>query len=847
MSQTFKLKALAVAVGLAFTPTAIFAAEDDAANDEKVVVLGSRSAPRSVSDSPVPIDLISGDDFVNHAGSNLLDTMSTLVPSFNVNTQPISDAATMVRPANMRGLPPDSTLILVNGKRRHRSAVISFLGAGLADGSQGPDISVIPAMALSQVEVLRDGAAAQYGSDAIAGVMNFVLKDDNDGGTVSARFGGYSEGDGDTLRVAGNFGVPLTENGFVNVTWQFKESDATSRSVQRDDAAGLIAAGNIDVADPAQVWGSPEISEDVALFVNMGIDLDSDSQAYLHANYAERHVEGGFFFRNPTNRGGVYDGPIDPETGLDTILVGDETPGATDNSNCPVVTLSPDGIPDPTALGQLAAANCFAFNLLFPGGFTPRFGGDVLDMAVTAGVKGYYTSGIGYDFSGTVGRSDVTYQIFNTINPSLGSATPTEFSPGTYIETDKSLNADFTKEISVAGWDYPVNVAWGYEYKHDTFEIIAGDPGSFAIGPLAVQGFGSGSNGFPGFQPEAAGDNSRSNHAFYLDAELQVTDDVLIGGAVRAEDYSDFGSTLDGKLTTQISVTDEISFRGSISTGFRAPTVGQSNVRNVTTAFDENLRLADEATLPPTDPIAQQKGAIPLTPEEAESLSFGFVAEFDELFMTVDFYRIDVSDRIGVTGNFVLTPDDISDLLDAGHSDAASFTSVKYFTNAFDTRTEGVDFVANYSLEQAGGTTTLALVSSYVKTDVTKRDESVISDTKKFQLESTLPKYRTSFTVNHAQNDWSVMGRLNYYGSFTETHLDSGDLLIDNDALFTVDAAVNYTITDDWSVSVGAQNILDEYPQKNTDFDFIVGAQYTLTHPIGFNGAYYYAEVTYNY
>ena len=368
MSQKFKLGTLALSVSLALATTAGYAEEatDEAESDERVVVLGSRSAPRSVADSPVPIDLISGEDFVNNPAGNMLDAVSNAVPSFNVNTQPISDAATMVRPANMRGLPPDNTLVLVNGKRRHRSAVISFLGAGLSDGSQGPDISVIPGLALSQVEVLRDGAAAQYGSDAIAGVMNFVLKEDNSGGIVQARLGGYKEGDGDSIHIAGNFGVPLTENGFANFTYQFKESDATDRSVQRLDAENLIAAGNTAVANPAQVWGSPEITDDISIFGNFGIDLGDDSQAYMFANYASRHIEGGFFFRNPTNRGGVYNGPIDPETGLDTILTGDLTPGATDNSNCPIVTLSPEGIPDPAALGSLEAANCFAFNLLFP-------------------------------------------------------------------------------------------------------------------------------------------------------------------------------------------------------------------------------------------------------------------------------------------------------------------------------------------------------------------------------------------------------------------------------------------------------------------------------------------------
>ena len=840
MSQNFKLRTLTLSVGLALaTSTTAFAAEEtEAANDERVVVLGSRAAPRSVADSPVPIDLIGGDEFVASPAGNMLDTLSTLVPSFNVNTQPISDAATMVRPANMRGLPPDSTLVLVNGKRRHRGAVISFLGAGLSDGSQGPDISVFPSMALNQVEVLRDGAAAQYGSDAIAGVVNFVLKDDNDGTTLQARVGGYKEGDGDSIQIVGNVGFPISANGFGNVTYQFKESDATSRSVQRDDAAGLIAAGNTAVANPAQIWGSPEITGDHAIVGNFGIDLENDGQAYLFANYSERHVEGGFFFRNPTNRGGVYDGPGD------TILVGDETPGAVDNSACPVVNISPDGIPDAAALASLpgaTAGGCWAFNLMFPGGFTPRFGGDVIDTAVTAGTKGFFSNGISYDFSGSVGRSEAKFMIFNTINASLGSRSPNEFNPGTYIELDKSINADFSQEVG----DF--SLAYGYEYKHDSFEVKAGDPASFAQGPLYLQGFGVGSNGFGGFPPEAAGVNTRHNHAVYLDVETQVTEDVLIAGALRAEDYSDFGSTLDGKLATQITIMDDLSFRGSVSTGFRAPTIGQASVRNVTTAFTGGV-LADEATLPPTDPASAYFGGTTLTPEEAESLSFGFVYQHEEFFATIDFYRIDVSDRIGTSSKFELSPADQAALDAQGVPNVLSLSSLRFFTNAFDTRTEGIDLVMNYSMDHMGGTTELGFVSSYTMTDVTAFDPTVISSTRKFQLEDTLPKYRSTLSVNHTQDDWSLNTRVNYYGAYNETHLDEISLMIDAGAKITIDAAVNYNFSEEVSFTVGAQNLFDQYPERNSDFDNeVVGAKYSLTSPMGFNGAYYYAEVTYSY
>ncbi|MEO1119438.1 MAG: TonB-dependent receptor plug domain-containing protein, partial [Pseudomonadota bacterium] len=273
---------------------------------EEVVVVGSRSRPRSVTDSAVPVDVISADDFVNQGDTDLSNLIRNIVPSYNVNTQPISDAATIVRPANLRGLAPDHTLVLVNGKRRHRAAVIYWLGNGVSDGAQGPDLSAIPGIALKQVEVLRDGASAQYGSDAIAGVMNFVLKDDAEGGSVDVRYGSFYEGDGDLLTLSGNIGLPLGADGFVNLSLEYGESDATDRAVQRDDAAALIAAGNTAVANPAQIWGSPEVTDDIKLWANFGADISDAAEFYGHANYAGKTVEGGFFFRNPDTRSAVF-------------------------------------------------------------------------------------------------------------------------------------------------------------------------------------------------------------------------------------------------------------------------------------------------------------------------------------------------------------------------------------------------------------------------------------------------------------------------------------------------------------------------------------------------------------
>ncbi|HCB15914.1 MAG TPA: TonB-dependent receptor, partial [Alteromonas sp.] len=697
------LAASVAATSVVATP-ALAQDDADAKSVEKIAVVGTRAAPRSIGDSAVPIDIISEEEFVNQGSTDMVSMMQTVVPSFNVNDQPINDASTLVRPANLRGMASDHTLVLVNGKRRHRSAVITFLGGGLSDGAQGPDISTIPAAALKQVEVLRDGAAAQYGSDAIAGVVNFVLKDSAEGGMFEARYGSHYEGDGDMMQLSGNIGLPLGNDGFANFTGEYRTANPTSRSVQRDDAAALAEAGNMAIANPAQIWGSPEIKDDLKLFANLGMDLSADSKVYLFGNYAEREVEGGFYYRNPHTRGGVNDGGFeaadingdgvltvnedgDVNEGYQLLLVGDLTGDM--SGNCPTGIRAGqfiDGsldltgynvLTDSTYLDQVANnPNCFAFNEMFPGGFTPRFGGTVEDMSLVFGTSGELGNEIGYDVSLNFGQNSVDFAISNTINPSLGPDTPTSFKPGTYTQTEKSLDVDLTKPIDM-GLSEPVYLAGGFQYRHETYESEAGDPASFAIGPLASQGFGIGSNGFPGLSTRSAGEASRHNIALYLDAEAYLTDDLLLTAAVRYEDFSDFGDTTKGKVSLRYQATDAIAFRGAFSTGFKAPTIGQSNVRNVTTAFGTDGRLIDRATLPPTDPISVQKGGTQLTPEESESVSVGMVAEFDNgLFLTVDYYHIEVTDRISTTSGIRLTEEDIEALLAQGVEDASSFSEV---------------------------------------------------------------------------------------------------------------------------------------------------------------------------
>ncbi|MCW8093106.1 TonB-dependent receptor plug domain-containing protein [Alteromonas sp. ASW11-130] len=839
----------------AFAATPVLAQEDTADtvdnNDvEKIAVVGTRAAPRSVGDSAVPVDVISDEEFKNQGSTDMVSMMQTVVPSFNVNEQPINDASTLVRPANLRGMASDHTLVLVNGKRRHRSAVITFLGGGLSDGAQGPDISVIPAAALKQVEVLRDGAAAQYGSDAIAGVVNFVLKDNAEGGSIEARAGEFYEGDGRMYQVSGNIGMPLTEAGFVNLTAEYRTSDPTSRSVQRDDAAGLISAGNTFVANPAQIWGNPEIKDDIKLFANLGLELSNDAEAYMFGNYAEREVEGGFYFRNPHTRGGVFDGGTN-EDGEALLLVGD-LDGIDQGISCPDVVIGDNVLQSPsyaliadnsTAVG----ANCFAFNEMLPGGFTPRFGGVVTDMSLVFGTKGEFANEVGYDVSVNLGQNEIDFAISNTINPSLGPDTPMSFKPGKYIQSEQTLDIDLTKPID-AGLYEPIYLAGGFQYRHETYESIAGDPASYAIGPLGSQGFGIGSNGFPGLSARSQGEVSRHNIAFYVDAEMYLTESFMLAAAARYEDFSDFGDTLKGKLAARWQMTDSFALRGAYSTGFKAPTLGQSNVRNVTTAFGTDGELIDRATLPPTDPISVLKGGEQLTPEESTSMSVGLVADFDNgLFMTVDYYNIEVTDRLSTASGIKLTDDDIAQLLAQGVSDASSFTEVSFFTNDFDTTTEGVDVVANYSMDMWDGETKYSLAYNWTSTEVDQASDN-ISPYRVRMLENNLPAVRWSFTTTHETGDWRFLGRVNYFGSIYEDHLDSALDIPKISSEITLDLEAAYAFADNFEIAIGAKNALDEYPDENTLWDTeVAGAQYPVTSPIGINGGFYYVRGIYTF
>jgi iron complex outermembrane receptor protein len=826
--KNFRTTAIAAAViaGSTMLPsTALFAQE----MVEEIVTTGTRAKARSTTDTVAPVDVISSAALLNQGDMDVANLLRNAVPSFSVNDQPISDAATLVRPFQLRGMAPDHTLILVNGKRRHRGSVIVWSAGGISDGSHGPDASTMPGMSLKSVEVLRDGASALYGSDALSGVINFKLKDASEGGSAQVRFGEYSEGDGQMAYFAGNIGMELGANGFANATLEYGSSDETVRSVQRNDAADLIAAG-FPVADPAQKWGRPFVDNDLKLVVNFGNQLTENVELYGYANYASKDVDGGFYFRNPLTRGGVY-----AKDGM--LLVGDTTGDMSGNCDQYAVDTS-----DPTSTvlasaiaGLKADDNCFNFNETIPGGFTPRFGGTVTDMAFLMGLRGELSNGLGWDVSAYRGENEGDFFINNTVNASLGANTPRDFDPGLYRQTDTNFNADFNYVVNET-----LNVAFGAEYRTEEFTIGAGQEESYIDGGLGTQGFSTSTNGFPGFSPDISGSFDRSNYAVYIDSEWDVSDDLLVAAALRFEDFDGFGTTTNYKLGANYSLTDTLGVRATLSTGFKAPTSGQINASNISTLIDDGI-LVNKGAIPATNPVAAFAGAVPLQPEESENFTLGFYGSVGEIDFTVDYFSIDVDDRLTLSKDFELTAEDIATLTATGVSGADDIAKFRFFTNDFDTKTSGFDVVLSTSTDWMNGTTAWNLAYNNTTTEVTSRGQ-YIDDSREREIEEMSPDTRYNVSANHMMDDWRFLARASYFGDW----YDSNQALVYSGE-YVVDLELAYNINDSSTVMIGGNNVFDEAGDKLHDGAAGAGNIYSEFAPMGFSGAFWYAKYSYNF
>ncbi|WGM48378.1 Vitamin B12 transporter BtuB [Brevundimonas sp. NIBR10] len=837
---------------------------------EEIVVLGTRRTDRSATDSASPIDIISAQELVGQPAADMLDVIKNIVPSFYVPQNTISDASTFVRAPSLRGLGADQILVMINGKRYNRSALVQVVGGGdtaLSLGAQSADISMIPAIAIANLQILRDGATAQYGSDAIGGVINYGIRSSDSGLEVLTQYGQNYAGDGESYQVAANAGFSLWGNGFVNLSGEYFKGEQTSRGATRPVAA-VFAASNPSLASqlpnfpgPVQIWGSSP-TDGYKLFLNSGYDLTANSSLYLTVNVGHREADQSFNYRSPISATGLV---IDNGTG--TPATG--SPGRNGAFNPIFLTPCPTGNATCPTGGFVRNTNTFSFASIYPAGFTPRFQG-VADQAYgTFGTKGEADSGLTYDLSATLAENSLELAMTQSLNASFGPQSQTSFEFGQLIQREANLNLDLTYPLEV-GFASPITLSGGVEHRREEYEQTAGDLQSYAAGPYAVQSLyrlvspgvyvadGSasqspGASGYGGTRPESAKVTSQTSYGVYVGAEADVTEALSVGVMGRYEDYSTFGDTFVGKVNALYEVSDMFSVRGTVGSGFHAPSPGQGATEILTTAFAAGNQV-QTGTYPVSSPISQFFGAKTLTPEESVNFGAGFILKpIPALTLTVDAYLIEVTDRISITSTFNVTAANI--VAQPALAAVGVGGAVNYFTNGFDTETKGIDAVASYRTELLENPLSLTLAYSYNKSEVTDFDPVVIGADRIFDIENITPKHRAIVSANWQVAGFTVNGRANYYSSWASEQDYPGQVFGDK---VTADLDVSYTIADAYTITVGASNLFDEYPDK------IAGTTanpiYALTGstadgqiyprsggPFGMNGGFWFARLSVKY
>ena len=831
-------------------------AEETAAPEpfgETIVVTGTRKAGLIPIETLSPVDVLSSEAISEQASFDLTDGLARIAPSFNTQRFPIADGTAFIRPVTLRNLSPDHTLVLVNGTRRHRSALVNLQLAPLGtvnQGSQAVDFSTLPAAAIQRIEVLRDGASAQYGSDAIAGVINVILKDADEGVSFSLQTGEYFEGDGGRTTVSLNAGFGLGDNGFLNATFENSTSDTTSRGVARPDAAfvaSIVGADQTPLNGLGQRWGDPEV-EVSKLFINAGIDVNDNVEIYSHVSYSENETISDFFYRGPV---------LDPEhmfgarTTLQQDLDGDFLPDPAPQSLIDEI-LAAGLNPSDYLVADASSPSGFVLRnpifTLFPGGYNPNFGADLTDSALVFGARGERDSGLSWDARARFAESEVVYVISETINPSLGSLSPTSFNPGTLTQEETGFNVDFVKPLDVGSLASPLNLAFGFEYRDETYKIGAGDPASIEAGPTAAI-FGVGSDGFQGFPTESAGSFSSESFAGYLDLEADLTDRFSGGLALRFEDYDVFGSTFDWKLSGRFDATDKFAVRGTANTGFRAPTPGQVNTLNVTTSADASGNLIPSGVYPVDNAVAIALGSIPLVPEESTSFTVGLVlTPSPTTSITLDYYDISIDDRLALQNN-VISAADLPLLTAAGVANPGLLLGslANFFSNAYDSDVTGIDLAIVKHFTVASGLLTVDLRHNQNEQEVSNVAAGTINASRVFDLENQVPEQRSNLTVSYDSGKmFSGYVRANRYGSWKST----GGLFSAGDAsdrssygaktLVDIEAKLSF---ERFAVAIGGANVFDTLPDKELDpvLQFL-GVTGSLTSPFGFNGGHWYAR-----
>ncbi len=757
-----------------------------------------------------------------------------------------------MRPVVLRNLAPDQTLVLVDGTRRHRSALVNLQIAPLGtvnQGSQAVDFSAFPASAIKRVEVLRDGASAQYGSDAIAGVINVILKDDSEGATINAQYGEYGEGDGERINFNANAGFGLGANGFLNLSFEYTDSDLTSRGQARPDAAAvadIVGASLVPYNGLGQRWGDPEV-EAYKFFLNAGITFDNNVELYGNASYMDNETVGGFFYRGPV---------LPPEyeiAGRSTLISdsnGDFLPDPASQDLIDSILASgldpADYVTaDPSSPSGWALLN--PIHTEFPGGYSPLFGAKIKDYEVVVGLRGDIGDNLTWNARVRTAENEISYVLQDSINPSLGRLSPTTFNPGTLTQEETGINVDFVKTFD----NSPLNLAFGLEWRNETYIVGAGDQASTEAGPTFAE-FGVRSDGFQGFGPEMAGKWEKDSTAAYVDLETDITDRFSAAVAGRYEDHDGFSSTFDWKISGRYAITDNFAMRATINTGFRVPTPGQVNTLNLTTSADTAGNLIPSGFYPVDHPVALALGATPQETEESQSFSIGLVWNAaDNVSVTLDYYDITIDDRIGALDKTV-DQDAVDSLIAAGFPNAELLLGslASYFSNAFDSEVSGIDLAIDAYWDLAGGTLNSSFHHNYNDQKVTNVKPDTITDSRVYDLENQVPSNRSILSFDYSKDRWGGLVRFNYYGGWSTTGGIFSDPPDASDASdygseILVDLEAGYQFNDTFSVALGGDNIFDTYPDKEQDGTFqFLGVVYSITSPFGFNGAFWYIRGT---
>jgi len=760
---------------------------------QTIVVTGTRSLNRRTLDSESPVDIIAGKELHSTGSGELATVLARLLPSMNFPRPTGADASDAVRPAQLRGLSPDQTLVLVNGKRRHASSVVNVNGT-LGRGSAPVDLNAIPLAAIERIEVLRDGAAAQYGSDAIAGVVNIILKQGAEGGEAEVVYGQYDKGDGEQATVRGSAGFKLSDNGWVRVAVEAAERNATNRAFADPRPSAGPRQGTL-----TQRYGDPD-SRPRTLFVNSQVRINDNVDWYAFANYGERRTSSAATFRT----------------------------AFTDNTQ--------------TALRTS----------LYPEGFSPLLDSTSTDASIVTGLRGDI-AGWRWDASLNHGRNRFELDVDNTVNYSLGAASPTSFYAGELTSTQSLANLDIARDVPVSFMHGPLTVALGLEARHESYEIGAGEANSY---------FGSGAQGYSGFRQENAGKNSRNNKSLYLNLEGDITDQLSGALAVRHERYSDFGSTNSAKASARYAFTPTFALRGTASNGFRAPSLAQSFYTITTTnslLVNGTSALVETGTFPVGSAAARLLGASPLKAEKARNLSIGAQWQPTRNWTTtVDLYRIDIDDRIVFSSNLQLA--NAPALANALAAQNVYVGAARYFTNAVDTRTEGVDIVSSYRLNLAQGARadlTLAYnhndneVQHVADTPAVLADQGLLLVDRQSVNRLTVgsPKDKLSLSGDYTRGTWNARATVTRYGEFT---VPQNNAALDQtyDPQWVLDLAASVRIASGWRLTAGIDNVTNRYPAQVTSVSNlnVNGTQpYSVWAPNGFNGRYFYLKAGYTW